>query len=82
MTLLPADADTGIVFNVSTPENPYNSVDIPANLGSVCATDLCTVLGKLDGLHVATIEHLMAAAWAPLSDPSTVHKSVAPTDPR
>ena len=64
MSLLPADADTGIVFNVSSPDNPYDSVDLPANLSSVGATDLCTVLGSLSGPHAATIEHLMAALRA------------------
>lgn len=64
MTLLPADADTGIVFSVTAPDNSYTSVDLPANLSSVGATDLCTVLGTLTGPHAATIEHLMAALRA------------------
>lgn len=64
MNLLPADAGTGIIFNVSSPDNPYEAVDLPANLSSVGATDLCTVLGTLNGAHAATIEHLMAALRA------------------
>lgn len=62
MTLLPAEADTGIIFSVS--DEKGDLVDLPANLRSVGATDLCTVLGKLNGPHAATIEHLMAALRA------------------
>lgn len=62
MTLVPAEADTGIVFSVSDAEG--NAVDLLANLSSVGATDLCTVLGRLDGAYAATIEHLMAALRA------------------
>ncbi len=63
MTLLPADADTGIIFNVNCPHTGTNT-DLPANLSAVGATDLCTVLGQLNGPHAATIEHLMAALRA------------------
>ncbi len=62
MVLLPAEADTGILFNVS--DQYGSSVDLTANLDSIGATDLCTALGKLDGAHAATIEHLMAALRA------------------
>lgn len=62
MILQPAEADTGIVFSVN--DKNGNLVDLVANLGSVGATDLCTVLGRLDGPHAATIEHLMAALRA------------------
>lgn len=62
MVLQPAEADTGIVFSVN--DKNGNLVDLVANLGSVGATDLCTVLGRLDGPHAATIEHLMAALRA------------------
>ena len=58
----PLRANTGIIFNVSDKQG--NSVDLRANLGSVGATDLCTVLGKNSGAHAATIEHLMAALRA------------------
>jgi len=64
MVLLPADADTGIIFNVASPNNPNSFVDLPANLSAVGATDLCTVLGSLTSAHAATIEHLMAALRA------------------
>lgn len=64
MVLLPADADTGIVFNVTDPSNPEQTVDLQANLSTVGATDLCTVLGSVHSAHAATIEHLMAALRA------------------
>ena len=64
MTLLPAEANTGIIFNVCCPRLPDEPVDLPANLSAVGATDLCTVLGTLSGAHAATIEHLMAALRA------------------
>ncbi|MEM7289919.1 MAG: UDP-3-O-acyl-N-acetylglucosamine deacetylase [Pseudomonadota bacterium] len=63
MVLLPAEADTGIIFNVPCVNTGQNK-DLPANLGSVGATDLCTVLGNPAGAHAATIEHLMAALRA------------------
>jgi len=63
MTLLPSDADTGIVFNVTCPRTGV-SEDIPATLSSIGATDLCTVLGKTSGVYIATVEHLMAALRA------------------
>ena len=63
MTLHPADADTGILFNVTCPKSG-KSADLPANLNTVGATDLCTVLGEFGGVCAATIEHLMAALRA------------------
>ena len=63
ISLLPAEADTGIVFSVTDAKTQVTT-DIPANLSSVGATDLCTVLGDLGGAHVATVEHLMAALRA------------------
>ena len=62
MVLQPAEADTGIIFSVN--DETGNVFDLPANLSAVGATDLCTVLGKLNGPHAATIEHLMAALRA------------------
>ena len=64
MTLLPADVNSGIIFNVVDPSNTSDTIDLPANLNTVGATDLCTVLGNLSGPHAATIEHLMAALRA------------------
>ncbi|MCA0275321.1 MAG: UDP-3-O-acyl-N-acetylglucosamine deacetylase [Proteobacteria bacterium] len=53
---LPADADTGVVFHVDGQE-------FRAIVSEVGATDLCTLLGDPAGVHVATIEHLMAALF-------------------
>ncbi len=64
MTLLPAEANSGIIFNVSDNSESGDTVDLLANLKMVGATDLCTVLGNPAGAHVATIEHLMAALRA------------------
>lgn len=63
MTLLPAEADTGILFNVTCPKTG-DSQNIPGNLSSVGATDLCTVLGTPGHIYIATVEHLMAALRA------------------
>lgn len=63
MTLAPAEANTGILFNITCPRTGRVR-DIPANVSSIGATDLCTVLGDPADLHVATIEHLMAALIA------------------
>ena len=63
MTLIPAEAGTGIVFSVTCPKTG-NSRDLPATVNSIGATNLCTVLGDPAGVHIATIEHLMAALVA------------------
>ncbi len=63
ISLVPADADTGIVFQRSDVA-PELQKDIPAIVSSVGATDLCTVLGEPAGVHVMTVEHLMAALIA------------------
>lgn len=60
MTFLPADADTGVVFVVS---NGSAQREIRAVVSEVGATDLCTVLGDPAGLHVSTVEHVMAALF-------------------
>ncbi len=53
---VPADADTGVTFQVAGRE-------FRAIVSEVGATDLCTLLGDPHGVHVATIEHLMAALF-------------------
>jgi UDP-3-O-[3-hydroxymyristoyl] N-acetylglucosamine deacetylase len=58
LNLLPADPDTGIVFQRIDQGNP---AEFRALVSEVGATDLCTVLGDPAGLHVATVEHLVAA---------------------
>ena len=63
ISLLPADLDTGIVFQRSDVDL-HEQADIPAIVSSVGATDLCTVLGDPAGVHVKTVEHLMAALVA------------------
>jgi UDP-3-O-[3-hydroxymyristoyl] N-acetylglucosamine deacetylase len=59
MTLLPAEAETGIVFVRSD----AGGAEIPADLEWAGPSFFATVLEK-DGLSVGTIEHLMAALYA------------------
>ena len=54
----PADADTGIVFHCGDDHK-----EIRALVSEVGGTDLCTVLGDPAGLHVATVEHVMASLF-------------------
>lgn len=70
MSLLPADAGTGIVF-VRAGEAAADA-EIPALVGKVTATELCTVLGGAEGMCVATVEHLLAALTALGVDNATV----------
>ncbi|MYZ46944.1 UDP-3-O-acyl-N-acetylglucosamine deacetylase [Propylenella binzhouense] len=62
MSLIPACPDTGVVFLRSGADG--SEAEIPALSSSVGATELSTVLGDPRGLHVATVEHLMAALSA------------------
>ncbi|HWK13868.1 MAG TPA: UDP-3-O-acyl-N-acetylglucosamine deacetylase [Rhizobiaceae bacterium] len=55
----PADPDTGVVFHV--PDDGPDGVRIRAMASEIGGTDLCTMLGDVNGVHVATVEHLMAA---------------------
>ena len=57
MTLRPAAANSGITFRRVDLEHP---VDVPADPRLVGETMLGTTLVK-DGVHVATVEHLMSA---------------------
>ncbi|CCV14798.1 UDP-3-O-acyl-N-acetylglucosamine deacetylase [Mesorhizobium sp. STM 4661] len=57
---LPADADTGVVFQLS---NGSESREFRALVAEVGATDLCTMLGDPGGEHIATVEHLMATVF-------------------
>lgn len=61
LSLSPADADSGITF-VRTDVKDKNNV-VPACYKNVSNTMLGTTLRNDDGVHVATIEHLMAALW-------------------
>jgi UDP-3-O-[3-hydroxymyristoyl] N-acetylglucosamine deacetylase len=61
VSLVPAEADRGIVFQRIDAEG--RDTEIPAIWSNVVATELCTVLGR-DGVTVSTVEHLMAALRA------------------
>jgi len=57
---LPADADTGIVFHLSSGGDAREFRALVAEVG---ATDLCTMLGDPAGEHIGTVEHLMATVF-------------------
>ncbi|MER8438281.1 UDP-3-O-acyl-N-acetylglucosamine deacetylase [Mesorhizobium sp. M1312] len=57
---VPADADTGVVFQLS---NGSEDREFRALVSEVGATDLCTMLGDPAGEHIATVEHLMATVF-------------------
>jgi UDP-3-O-[3-hydroxymyristoyl] N-acetylglucosamine deacetylase len=59
VNFVPADADTGIVFQLL--DGPEQGAEIRALVSEVGSTDLCTMLGDPAGGHIATVEHLMAA---------------------
>ena len=59
ITITPGDSDTGIRFLVSDPKSGREK-EIRADHLNVSATALATVLGDVDGLCVATVEHLLA----------------------
>jgi UDP-3-O-[3-hydroxymyristoyl] N-acetylglucosamine deacetylase len=61
INLLPALANTGIIFRRIDVENGKN--EIKANYKNVIATSLGTVIANEFGVKVSTIEHLMAAIW-------------------
>lgn len=60
MRLVPAAADTGIVF-IRTDISDRDEASIPALFGSVCDVTLSTKIGNSHGHVVGTIEHLLAA---------------------
>lgn len=62
ISFLPAEADTGIVFQRNFEDG--STCDFRAVAAQVGSTDLCTVLSTADGRSVATVEHLMAALYA------------------
>lgn len=59
VTFAPSDVDTGIVFHFIGGAEPGR--EIRALVSEVGATDLSTLLGDPAGVHVSTVEHLMAA---------------------
>jgi UDP-3-O-[3-hydroxymyristoyl] N-acetylglucosamine deacetylase len=60
-TFIPADADTGIVFQRSDLKG--SAREIRAHVSEIGATDLCTSLGPKEA-KIDTVEHLMAAVAA------------------
>ncbi len=70
LSLLPAEEDSGIVFKRIDVANK-NQV-VKASYDNVSNTLLGTTLKNEDGVHVATIEHLMAALWGCGIDNCTV----------
>ena len=61
MSIEPAEADTGIVFQRTDLDNNNN---IRAVIDNVVHSRLCTKIKNSSGIYVATIEHLMAALSA------------------
>src|SRR4051812_23409043 len=59
MRLVPADADTGIVFR--RVDAAGGGAEIRADWRNFVDSSLCTTLGNGEGIAVGTIEHLMAA---------------------
>ncbi len=59
LQFLPADPDTGVVFNHLDASG--SGVEIRALVSEIGGTELCTVLGDPAGRHVGTVEHVMAA---------------------
>jgi UDP-3-O-[3-hydroxymyristoyl] N-acetylglucosamine deacetylase len=62
LSLLPAPADSGIVFERE--DLAPGQAEIRAHWRQVVDTRLCTVIGNAYGATVATVEHLMAALAA------------------
>lgn len=60
ITLIPADAGTGVVFQRTDTED---AAEMPALWNKVSATSLCTVLADPANDGVSTVEHLMAALF-------------------
>ena len=58
----PADPDTGIIFLYN--DDRGTTHEVRALVAEIGATELCTVLGDPSGVHVATVEHLLAALSA------------------
>jgi UDP-3-O-[3-hydroxymyristoyl] N-acetylglucosamine deacetylase len=56
----PTDTDTGVVFHCG---GGGVAKEIRALVSEIGGTDLSTVLGEPSGVHVATVEHLMATLF-------------------
>ena len=59
LTILPADADTGIVF-VRTDKHDRTEREVRADVRAVTATEFATVLGDANGPLCSTAEHVLA----------------------
>ena len=59
LVVLPAGVGSGICFKRTDIQS--GNKFIPAILGNVVSSELCTRVANLDGVSVSTIEHLMAA---------------------
>jgi len=59
VTLLPAPADTGVIFIRTDVRDRDNRIAVSGE--AVCRTQLGTVITNAAGVTVSTIEHLMAA---------------------
>ncbi len=62
ITLLPSDADTGIIFHKSMQDGEL--IEVKAIAHETGPTDLCTVLGKTEKSRIATVEHVLATLSA------------------
>jgi UDP-3-O-[3-hydroxymyristoyl] N-acetylglucosamine deacetylase len=62
INLLPADADTGVIFHKIQADGEV--IEVRAVSGETGPTDLCTVLGKTETARIGTIEHIMATLSA------------------
>jgi UDP-3-O-[3-hydroxymyristoyl] N-acetylglucosamine deacetylase len=62
ITFLPAEADTGVVFQRM--HDNGDVTELRAVSSQVGNTDLCTVLGFSPARSIATVEHVMAAIYA------------------
>ncbi|MDA0238836.1 MAG: UDP-3-O-acyl-N-acetylglucosamine deacetylase [Proteobacteria bacterium] len=58
LSLLPAEADTGVLFRRTDIETDN---EIQGRWDNVVETTMCTTLGNDSGVRIGTVEHLMAA---------------------
>ena len=79
-TIRPAGAGVGIKF-IRSDLNP--GISVPAHYDSVCATDLCTVIGDGSGASISTVEHLLSAlaAFGAYLDPDSLNFGLGTSPP-
>ena len=61
LSVHPAPADTGVVFERSDIAGPLAARQVPVRHDALIETSLCTRIGNDAGVTISTIEHLMAA---------------------